>query len=195
MIARPRRRVFLSLLLVSAQVLALSVVAVVLLVAGWVQSPDFERRAIHLVEGIVEERSGEELTITALNLTLWPLGADFQGVHLFDGASGETLISADRVRVPIRFSPGRYGLGRIVLERPVVLLEIGEDGKLMAFEDAPRPENPKPLTRLPFESLEIQEGRVRVSFPDGSVAIQKLRLTEQDNGTHVLRRRVLAPSA
>jgi uncharacterized protein involved in outer membrane biogenesis len=174
----------------SLQLVLFGVLAAVILVLGWLQSQDFEVRAVQLVERVIESRTGEQCTITDVRVMFWPLGVAAEGVHLFHSESGDTIASVERIRAPLTLRAGRPSLGRLRLDRPTVELALDAEGRPLAFRNAPRPETPRPLARLPFAELEINAGRIRVTHPEGEAALRRLTLTPEDDGTHTLQTRL-----
>ena len=176
----PRVRLWLRVLQRFVQVTLALVALLIAIVVGWLQSRDFEQRIIDLVESGLEDAIGEQITITGVNARYWPPGITAEGVHIFHQPTGETILSVERIRVPIRLRwSGAPEAGRIYLQRPVVHLHVEGDGNLREFRNRIRPpaELRRPLSRLPFRALDIVDGQVRVTYPDGFVEIDHLEVT------------------
>jgi hypothetical protein len=156
----------------SLQLAVMSVVLVLAVLVGWLRSDDFRTRAVKLLETVLEQQLGEAVTLTDVNVRFWPPGADVEGFHVFHAGDGETIVSAERIRVPLVLDRGRIGVGQLMLLRPTVALHVDEKGKLREFQHLPKRENPRPLQRLPFSGLRIIDGSVRVEFPDGYVSLE-----------------------
>lgn len=171
-------RVVLRLARRTLQLLVLLLTSLVLLLIGWLHSNDFQRRAAYLVERLVEEQTGEACTITAVSLQVWPPGANIDGFHLYDDASGETILSLERLRAPLVLRGGGIGLGRLRLQRPVIQLHLDADGKLREFRNLPvrEPGQRRPLKRLPWSSLEVVDAAIRLELPEGHVRIEHLHV-------------------
>lgn len=168
---RPRRRLWPALLGAAALFGATAVVAL----AVWLRSDDFARRAAALVEEVVEQQTGEQFTLGRVGVGLWPPVIEAERLHLFDADTGDTLVSAERVRAPLVWSGGGIKIGQLRLDHPVVELRFDDQGKLTAFDHAPPRTGPaQPLTELPFSSLYIEGGTIRVLFPDGEATLERL---------------------
>lgn len=156
---------------------ALAVLSFLLLLVGWITSTDFERRAIDLIEALIEDATQEASTITALRVHLWPPGLEVDGFHLYRPDDGHTLVSAERVRVPLVLRDGGPAIGRIVLQRPVVQLELDAEGRLVDFAGIEQRGDPAPLERLPWSSLEIRDGNLRITHPEGHLRVERIDVT------------------
>lgn len=171
----------------SIYVSGLALAATLALLVGWLQSEDFQRRAIAFAEALIEQASGESCTITRIDLRLWPPALEADGFHLFNPLTGDSIVSLDHLRVPLVLRDGTVKIGRLSLVEPTVQLHLDADGKLVEFQHAPRPDEPKPLRELPWASLEIRDGSFRIEAPDGSVHIADLDLTpDPDTGRGTL---------
>lgn len=146
-----------------------------MLLLGWITSSDFERRAIATLEALIEGATQEASTITAFRLQVWPPGVEVDGFHLHRVDGGDTLVSAERIRVPLVLRDGGPAIGRVVLQRPVVQLRLDEQGRLLDFaglrSDGPSQPGRRP-TRLPWSSLEIRDGNLRLSHPEGHLRVE-----------------------
>jgi len=183
----PRRRGvggwMLWLLRATTQSAGLLVFLVVALTIGWVQSDDFQRRVKGVTEGLLEKQLGEEGTLGRVNVRFWPPGVDVVGLHVFHGSVEEgTILSAERIRAPLVLRGGRPALGQLQIRGPLLSLHVDDDG-LREFRNAPRPDKPTPLKRLPWSSLRIDEGTIRVAHPEGSIEITSLSLLPDRDGT------------
>lgn len=164
-------------LLLLLQVLIFVVLGAIALVGGWVQSDDFEARAIALVEGLVEQATGEVCEIDELTPRFWPPAVEVAGFHLNHHESGDIIVRADRARAPLVLRDGGLKLGRVTVDGPFIWLHLDEKGKPAEFQlvpprdpDAPR----RPLTRLPWSSLQITDGAFRLTFPRGQLDLTDL---------------------
>ncbi len=158
--------------------LGIAVVAVLVLIAGYLQSDDFQRRAGGVAEALLEQETGEQATLTRVYVTFLPPAVAVDGLHLWHQATDETIVSVERIRVPLVLRSGGPGIGRLQLQRPVVQLHFEEDGKLREFRNRVQRGKPgKPLRRLPFSSLEVIDGAIRVVHPKINVAIEDLDAT------------------
>lgn len=184
--SRPRSR-FRPLHLAKrlAQLTLLLLGSAVMSVIGWVHSDDFQRRAVTLVETVVEELSGEACTVTRVRVNFWPPGVEVDGFHLFDPVVGDTIVSTERIRVPLVLREGAPRIGRLTLQRPVIQLHVEADGKLRELRNVKQmgdPNNRRPLRQLPWRSVEIVDGAFRLSFPDGHLKVEGIDLTPVDPG-------------
>lgn len=168
----PRRGWLATLAIRALQVGALAVVLAFAVLVGWLRSDDFRGRAVKLVETVLEQQLGESVTLTDVTVRFWPPGVDVDGFHVFRADDGETIVSVERVRVPLVLSGGRIGVGQLTLVHPTVSLHLDEKGRLVEFRQRARRENPRPLRRLPFTGLRIVDGSLRVEFPDGFAALE-----------------------
>ncbi|MCB9687341.1 MAG: translocation/assembly module TamB domain-containing protein [Alphaproteobacteria bacterium] len=148
------------------QTSVLLVLAVLALIVGWVRSDDFRNRAVKLVETVLEGQLGEEVTLNDVRIRFWPPGVDAYGLHVFHAPTGDTILSAERVRIPVVLRDGGVGIGQLALQSPAVMLHVEKDGKLREFRNLKKAENPKPLKRLPWASLRVNDGLVHVDFAD-----------------------------
>ncbi len=181
----PRRQLLRRALGAVARVVRATLFAIVLaclallfLLVGWLQSPDFQRRSTSLIELVVEDATGEEITLNRVRVKLWPPAVEAEGVHLFNGTTGDTIVSAERVRIPLVLRAGGPRIGRLGLQRPVVHLHLDAQGKLREFSDMrrPAPDQRKPLERLPWSSLHVTDGEIVLDIPDGSVRLDGIEL-------------------
>ncbi|MBA2322427.1 MAG: hypothetical protein H0V89_14880, partial [Deltaproteobacteria bacterium] len=94
-----------------------------------------------------------------------------------------TIASVERIRIPFVLRNGGPAIGRLQLQRPVVQLHVGEDGKLQEL-CKPSPDEEKreanPLKRLPFGSLDVVDGAVRLYHPKFEASIEDLDVTPVD---------------
>lgn len=160
--------------------LVASLMAVAMLVL-WLRSDDFQRRADKLIERAVEHATGEQLTLGSVAVELWPPAVEIEGFNLWDHETGETIVSVQRIRAPIVLRDGRPSIGQLHLIAPVVQLHLDKDGKLQEFDARP-PGDPsgKPLSELPWDSLHVVDGTLRIENPRGSVEIAHFGVTPVD---------------
>ncbi|MCB9678841.1 MAG: translocation/assembly module TamB domain-containing protein [Alphaproteobacteria bacterium] len=174
----------------SVQMTVLAVLAVLGLVVGWLHSEDFQIRSKHFAETLIEAETGEQLSLTHVRVSFWPPGLEVDGFHLFSTESDETIVSAERIRVPLVLTGGGVQIGRIRLQRPDIHLHLDEKGKLVEFRNRkqkpPTAKPGKPLERLPFTSLDIEDAAFRLTFPDGEVAITGFDSTPVEGAVHDL---------
>ncbi|MEZ4316499.1 MAG: translocation/assembly module TamB domain-containing protein [Myxococcota bacterium] len=187
----PKKRGCLRrLVVVSLQLGFLAFLATIALIVGWLHSDDFQQRAKQLSETLIEEQTGEQLSLTHVRIGFWPPGVEVDGFHLFNGESGDTIVSAERIRVPLVLTGGGLQVGRIRLQRPDIHLHLDEKGKLVEFRNGkkPDPNAPpgKPMERLPFTSLEIEDASFRLSFPKGEVAVTGFSSSPVEGAIHDL---------
>lgn len=155
------------------QVLVVGVMITVALAVGWLRSPDFQVRATRTVEKVTETAVGEEATLTRVRVRFWPPGVEVEGFHLFSGDTGDTIVSAEQIRIPLHLGWSGPKIGRLYLQRPTIALHLEADGKLREFRGRARGGG-RPLTELPWTSLRIVDGTLRIEHPEGSVAIEGL---------------------
>ncbi|MCB9692546.1 MAG: translocation/assembly module TamB domain-containing protein [Alphaproteobacteria bacterium] len=168
----------------TTQTAVLLVLASVVTLVVWLGSDDFQRRARTLAEIVIEHQTGEQLSVSRLDVAFWPPGAEIRGINLFHEPTGETIVSAERVTIPVELGWSGPRLGRIALVRPVVQVHI-EEGGLRELRNAAKG-NGKPLEELPFSGLDIVDGTVRVVHPKGEVALRGLYLQPVDGREHRL---------
>ncbi len=160
------------------------VLVLLALLVGWLHSDDFEQRAKNLSESVIEEQTGEQLTLSHVRVSFWPPGVEVDGFHLFQ-ANGDTIVSAERIRLPVVLSGGGLQLGRIRLQRPNIHLHLDEKGKLVEFRNRkPAQGGGKPLKRLPFSSLAIEDASFRLTHPKGELAITGLNSEPMGGAVH-----------
>ncbi len=161
--------------------LVLAVLALVLV--GWVNSEDFQRRTTALVELLVERQTGEQATVNAVRIQFLPPSVAVDGFHLWHDETDETIASVERVRAPLVLSRGGVGVGRLEIQRPVIQLHVEPGGELREFANRLQRDPTKrgdPLRRLPFESIILTDGVVRLWFPDGEVQLEDIDLVPTD---------------
>lgn len=153
----------------------------------WLKSAGFQERVLPIVDYLVESQTGEKFSLNAVNVDFWPPAVDLEGVHLWHGPTGDTIVSVERVHLPVVLRRG-VGLGKVSLQAPTVHLHLDKGG-LREFRDLqrPPPEERKPLQRLPWSSLEILDGSVRLDHPEGSVQLEGLELLPTKGGRGPLR--------
>ena len=182
--AAPRRRrgCFLRLAFAAAQLLLL--VSAILLVAlvFWLKSDGFQRRVLPVIDYLVESQTGEQFSLNALNVDLWPPGVDLEGVHMWHEATGETIVSAERVHIPLVLRGG-VAIGKLSLQAPTVHVHVDQDG-LREFRgiQRPPPDQRRPLKKLPFSSLAITDGTIRVDHPEGAVVLDQIAIAPERGG-------------
>ncbi|MEQ1564026.1 MAG: translocation/assembly module TamB domain-containing protein [Myxococcota bacterium] len=157
-----------------AQVLLLSVVVLVALAVGWLRSDDFQIRAMGVAENLIETALGEEATLTRVSVQFWPPGVDVEGFHVFSAETGETLLSAEQIQVPLAIGWTGPRVGQITLRGPTIHLQLDERGKLVEFEN--RRTGGRPLRRLPWSSLRVLDGTVLLTHPNATVELSGLAL-------------------
>ncbi len=178
-----RRRLVRLFVLVTLQIPLLILLAAFVILVSWTRSEDFQQRSVDLLEGIVEDNSGEEATINEVRVMFWPPAVEVDGFHLFNDITSNTIVSVERARVPLVLRDGGVKIGKLVLQRPRVQLHMGKDGKLLEFRNTKKrdPNAPKrPLKELPWSSIAVSEGGFRLFYPDGKVAIDHLNLEPTD---------------
>jgi hypothetical protein len=157
----------------------LGVVLAVLLGAllWYLRTDDFQRQATRAIEAAVEAQTCEQVTLGAVHVGLFPPVVEIERLHVWDEASDETILSADSIRVPIVARRG-IGIGQLALARPFVQVHVGEEG-LVEFAGCGKPGDGggEPLTEIPWSSLLVTDGTIRVVLPDGEIEISKLALT------------------
>jgi hypothetical protein len=153
----------------------------------WLQSDGFQRRILPIIDYLVESQTGEQFSLNRVNVDLWPPAVDLEGVHLWHGATGDTIVSVERVHVPIVLRRGAP-IGKLALQAPTVHLHLERDG-LREFRDLvrPPPDQRKPLKALPFASLQIRDGSFRLDHPEGTVQLEGLELSPGKGGRGPLR--------
>ena len=180
------RRITRGLVRLSQAALLLVIVSTGLLL-GWLYSPDFQRRSITLTEGLLENALGEAVDIRRINVAVWPPGLTAVGVDIAHPATGDTIIAADRLRIPVKLTLAGPRIGVVRLDRPTVHLHVDEDG-LREFRSMSRaaPDQRRPLRRLPFAGVNVIDGHLQLDLPDGTVAVSQLQLTSAGGPvTHV----------
>lgn len=167
------------------RLLAIGLLAVIALILGWLQSGDFQDRVIGLADRLLQDALGEQVTIERINVRYWPPGVTAVGVRVVHAPTQQTILSADRIRIPVklRFAGGPT-VGRLRLQQPVVHLHLEPDGRIREFRDMlrPPPELRRPMTRLPFSELQIEGGLVRLDLPRDEGTIQIANLTVEPTG-------------
>ncbi len=149
--------------------------AAVFLLVGWLQSNDFQVRALRVVEAAAESALGENVTLGRIRVRPWALGVDLEGLHVFHGATGDTILSAERARIPFTFRNGRVAIGRLQVQAPSLHLHLDPDGRVREFQSVAGGDGP--MEQLPFSRLRVTDGDLRIDHADGSIAISELSVT------------------
>ncbi|MEZ4236124.1 MAG: hypothetical protein R3F59_08175 [Myxococcota bacterium] len=152
----------------------------VALAVGWLRSPDFQARSIRVAAAVLEAELGEPVAIDRIGVRLWPPGIDVDGLVIASGETGEAIASADRIRIPFKLTARGPRIGRLELTRPTVDLHLDERGQLVEFRDRHR--GGRPLREIPFRSLRITDGTVRVTHPEGAVTVEHLEAEPAADG-------------
>jgi TamB, inner membrane protein subunit of TAM complex len=175
---RPRRRrgkplrVLARLFGRMFQGLALLALTLAALALGWLKSEDFQVLATHRAEQMIETALGERATLTRVSVEFWPPGIQIEGFHVFSGETDETILSAERIRVPIALTWTGPRMGLVTLQRPVVHLHVDSTGKLVEFQNRVR--TGQRLTRLPWNGLRVLDGDLSIEHPAAGVEITGL---------------------
>ncbi len=161
------RRIFVRL----AQAVLLILTGLPIAAWLWLRSDDFQHRSRILVEELVEDATGEQLSLTRVELSLLPPALELRGLHLFHGPDGPTILTVDRVVL----RPSWGGRATIRLDRPRLHLHLTEDGKLREFNAAPPSDTS--LDRIPFDTIVVRDGQLRLTAPDGEILLDGLTIT------------------
>ncbi len=197
------RRLLYGLIGGAVTLLVAIAVAVPLLVPTTSVRGEIERR--------VAEATGRAFKINgALTVSLFPsLGLDARDVTLANGPGGHArdMVRMDRMRIAVKLWPlfsGRIEARQIVLEKPVIALEVSRDGK--ANWELVRAQTQRSGLRLPpstvFAGVTVQDGAVSydndkldihraISDLDADVAITRLGLPIAASGSFAHRGRRL----
>ncbi|MBA2319575.1 MAG: hypothetical protein H0V89_00340, partial [Deltaproteobacteria bacterium] len=124
--ARTIARVFGS----ASLLLALIATTAFFLFAGWLRSDHFQRWVGRQAETRLERLTCEQATLSRVQVSFVPPFVAIDGLHVWSEASDETIASVERIRIPFVLRNGGPAIGRLQLQRPVVQLHVGEDGKL-----------------------------------------------------------------
>ncbi|HHO50018.1 MAG TPA: hypothetical protein ENK18_03895 [Deltaproteobacteria bacterium] len=178
----PRPGALQRLRRLGARLLRLAVVGLLALIAlllGWLQSGDFQHRVTGLSDRLLQDALGEQVSIERINVRYWPPGLTAVGVHVVHAPTQETILSAERVRIPLKLRlTGGPTIGRLQLQQPRVHLHLEPDGGIRELRDMirPPPELRRPMTRLPFSELQIEGGQLRLDLPADQGTIQLAHL-------------------
>ena len=141
----------------------------------WVNTANFQNLSTRLLEQVIEDQSGEEATVNALQVHFFKPGVTVHGLHLWNRATDQTILTVEKIGVPLNI--WKMGIGKIEIKSPHIQLNMAPDGKLREFRNIKKSDGaPKPLKRLPFEQLMITDGKVRFSFPNGKAELMDLNL-------------------
>lgn len=165
-----RRRIWLWLV----GALLLLVLAALMTFVLWLRSDDFQRRATAIATQVLSSQTGEVATVEQVRVRFWPPSIRADGVALHT-ADGREIATLEHVRAPLALQGGSVGIGRLQLVEPTLSLHLDEKGRLLEFQGAPR--GGGGLQRLPWRSLEITEGRVRIEHPEGTVELTAIEAT------------------
>jgi hypothetical protein len=145
--------------------------------AGWLRSDHFQRWIGKQAEILLERETGEQATLTTVRVSFIPPAVAIDGLHVWHEETDETIASVERIRIPLVLRNGGPAIGRLQLQRPVLQLHVEADGKLREFRNRAVHEKGKPLERLPFGSLDVVDGAIRLYHPKFAVALEDLDVT------------------
>jgi len=179
---KKRRGCVLRLFLATVQIVLLTLLILFVALVFWLKSDGFQRRVLPIVDYLVESQTGERFSLNAVNIDLWPPAVDLEGVHMWHEPTGDTIVSAERVHVPLVLRGG-VAVGKLSLQAPTVHLHVDEDG-LREFRGLkrPPPDQRKPLRQLPWSSLAIADGTVRLDHAQGSLLLDRIELDPARGG-------------
>ena len=154
----------------SAQLAILLVLVTLMMLVGWLRSDDFRIRATRLAETLLEGKLGEEVTLTDLDVRFWPPGIEAEGFHVFAAGTDESIIAAERIRIPVVLRDGGVKIGQLFLQRPTIHLHLDEQNQLVEFRNLvrPPPDQRKPLTELPWGACASWTATSSSSTPTGT---------------------------
>ncbi len=141
---------------------------------SWVKSDDFQRRAVPLVEHLLEQQTGEGATIDRIDVRFWPPAVEATGLRLWHVPTQETIVSVDKIRAPLVLREGGPKLGKLSILAPQIVLHVDEDG-LREFRDFKK--GTATLEALPWGALEVKDGSVRIEHARGYASITDLAST------------------
>jgi hypothetical protein len=157
------------------QVLVLSMLVLAALTVGWLRSPDFQVRAIRAVETLIESATGERASLSRVRVQIWRPAVHVDGFELTSAQTGDTIVRAERITIPLtiklgKLGVGKLGIGRLHLQKPEVHLHLDEKGKLVEFANRKRGGN-RPLTELPWTNLAVVDGTFTLSHASGAAVV------------------------
>ncbi|TNE88957.1 MAG: hypothetical protein EP330_13175 [Deltaproteobacteria bacterium] len=144
----------------------------------------FQHQVVPVVEALVEQQTGEDFSVGRIDISYWPPGVTARELSLAHPPTQESIVTVDRVRLPLVLRQGRVQLGRVEIDRPVAHLHIEPDGKLREFRNVYRPpEIARPDPQLPWTTLEIVGGEVLVDLPEdkGQLRVRRLESRSHDD--------------
>jgi len=151
--------------------LALVVVSSVVTGVIWVKSDDFQARTVPVVERLVESRTGEAFSLERIDVQFWPPAVELEEPRLWHIETHDVIASARRIRAPLVLRAGGPRLGKLTIEAPLVELHV-EEGGLREFRDLST--GGGKMQRVPWTSLEVRDGTIRVHIPEGRVVLTDL---------------------
>lgn len=165
-------------------VLGAAAAAFVLLVfVRWLGSDDFQRFAQARTEQLLEQRTGEEVSLSRVDVRFWPPGVEAKGVNLWHAPTGDTIFAVERLLAPVVLTWSGPRLGIVQLVRPRVQLHLDPDG---LRELRNRRRGGRPLRRFPLDGLDVVDGTVRLVHPAVDVTLRGLELHPRGGGVHQL---------
>ena len=176
----------------TAFVLFVTCLAMFAVLAGWLYSTDFQSRIVPIVEDLLAQQTGEDVDIEAVRVRLWAPAILGEGVTITSRDHGEPIVEAAFLRIPLVLRGGGPAIGRMVIDQPEIHLHLDEKGTLVEFSRMKRkpPEQRKPLKRLPWWSIDITDGAVRLDHPQGSVELDRIELHPDKSGYGLLEGRL-----
>ena len=145
------------------------------------RSPWVEGWIGDLLVAEIEKQTFERAKIGRAKIGFWPLGLEISDLRIEDRRTAEAIVTVEVARAGLEIRDWRVKLGRVSALRPRVRLSLDEAGRLREFRrpddvDPPDPEERKPLTELPWGSVEVVSGALTLAFPDGEASVTDLHL-------------------
>lgn len=166
--------------------IGLGVTGALVVGAVWlVQTPWFGRRIAGVLERMVEQATGERVTIGGVRIELLRRVVTVQGLviqHQSENSehNGRTVVAVEEVSVALGLRQGKPRIRRLEVERPSVHLHLDE-GKLREFRGVAKAavDGPPP-TQLPWDELYIRDGAFSLAAAYGDDVLGELQLEGLD---------------
>jgi hypothetical protein len=142
------------------------------------RSPWVEGWIAGAVVAEIDKQTFERASVGRARVTLWPPGLELQDLRIVHHLDDDVILEVESARAGLAIRDGRVKLGRITAIRPRLTLHLEKDGKLREFrrpEETPKGEG-KPLTELPWGSVEVVDARISLAIPNGEIAVDGLHL-------------------
>ena len=141
---------------------------------GYLRTEDFQRRSTAPLGAVLSAQTCEQVQVGRLEVSVWPPAVSLHNLALHDADTGHTLARVGFVHAPLVLRDGGVKLGRLVVDEPDIHLPVGKDAPKWLCGNNPPPKE------LPWHSLDVRDGRLRIEHPKGMLTIDDLQAVPVD---------------